>query len=152
MNIGLTDEQTEAYNNGEEITIKKEIKQWEPKGARWIIGLNGINHNYNPDDLTSYYLGLICNRGLTRDKLTQANAATGKMRKFNRLLAYVDEFAPDFNDAEDDCLLYFIYYNHCHDEYRYSCTVIRDEPTRVFMPEDVAKELARKLNAKEVVL
>ena len=118
-------------------------KKWEPRGGTWwisILGKVGIGDSGEKAR----------NFGVERETKEQAEKAAIEMRKFNRLLAYRDEFAPGFeyiNGGEN----WFVFLangktweagleSHCFN------------PTTVYMPEIVARDLARKITVGEVVL
>lgn len=164
--IELTKEQIEKLNSGElvvhlknkfdeQILIKKKVEQWEPKDGGWIIDIGKPNPVI---DIHSYPIGDMYieqeHSGLTRETKDQAERAAKKMRTFNRLLAYIDEF----DDADEENKNYCIHYNSDRkelslDEYYCCATHIEDKRLgSIYLSEEVAEELCRKLNSGEVVL
>jgi hypothetical protein len=141
--IELTEEEMTKLNDGDrvylggetEISIKKKVEQWKPKE----------NGNYNINDYLPFDAAYLV---MLRDTEEQAKEATKKMRTFNRLLAYVDEF-----DSEDSDKHYTISY--CPNLKKYD-TAYHVEVTKlvsaVYMSRDVAYELCRKLNSGEVCM
>ena len=127
----------------EQIAELEKPKQWEPKAGKWVISSNG--RGMKTITMTKSQLF-----GTERQTEEQAERAAIAMRRFNRLLAYRDEFAPDyvFNRAFNNCYVYFDYDN----TYRVSNTSCYCEPTTVYLPEEAAKELCKKLNSGKVVL
>jgi hypothetical protein len=125
-----------------------EVEQWEPKGGRWYIRFGWQVR----EALSSEGYRLF---GLEYQTQAQATKAAKAMRTHNRLLAYVAEHAPgyeaDWRDGEEG--KWFVYFDHV-DEHRYiadsECGC--EDIGKVYMPETVAKELARKLSSGEVVL
>lgn len=83
----------------------------------------------------------------------EAEEAAKQVRQLLRLLAYVREFAPEWKAdwRSDTQEKWFVYYDHLTDKWD---TVYRHklEYALVYMPQEVAEELVRKLNSGEVVL
>ena len=121
----------------------EEANRWEPEGGGFYINCGGETYECASDTHTREF-------GAERRSIEQAEQASIAMRRFNRLLAYKDEFAPDyvFNRAFNNCYVYFDYDNI----YRVSNTSCYCEPTTVYLPEEAAKELCKKLNSGKVVL
>lgn len=164
--ISLTKEQIEQLAKGESITIeqkrktsvnhietikteiRQEVEKWEPKGGQFTIKPNNNfdiveNHyDYGDDEKEA---------GLVRTTREQAGRAAKKMRTFNRLLAYVDEFDPNhkYDIDNSNCL---VYYNNFHKEYDYTVDEVCVNVGAVYMSTEVATELCRKLNSREVAL
>jgi hypothetical protein len=122
---------------------------WDPKGNLYRItskgsverSLLGLAHD-------EYVLA-----GAVRDNKQQAEKATAAIRKYVRLLAYKDEFAPDYNpDFTSTAYKYYVYLDVPNTVYCVSNCKYTPAIGNVYMPEEVANELARKLNSGEVVL
>ena len=119
-------------------------EKWEPKGGGWFVDYEGDAVCCPSDELTKEF-------GVERKTHKQAEKAAKAMRAHNRLLAYVAEFAPDWEpdwrceDCEAHCikLVGGVY------EYEYN---VYERVGTVYMPYDVAIELCRKLNSGEVEL
>jgi hypothetical protein len=160
----LTKEQIEKLNSGElvvhlknkfdeQILIKKKVEQWEPKDGGWIIDIGKPNPVI---DIHSYPIGDMYieqeHSGLTRETKDQAERAAKKMRTFNRLLAYVDEFDPDYQFDYHKSNHYIEYCSGVR-KYFAGCTDCDYEKLGiVYMSREVAEELCRKLNRGEVCL
>lgn len=117
--------------------------KWEPKGGDWFINIYGNAENYQSEEKTKSF-------GTERETKELAEKAAIEMRKFNRLLAYHDEFCPDFEfivSHEN----YYIYFNE--DDKKWG--TYRDysyKHIQVYFPENTAIELVKKLNSGEVEL
>ena len=118
-----------------EVKVKKKVEQWNPKVGEWIIDM------YSEQEYA----------GLVRETKEQAESAAKKMRAFNRLLAYVDEFDPDYNYRKG-ISNYYIYYYHGSGRYEYHYSKETQTLGAVYMSKEVARELCRKLNSGEVIL
>ena len=145
--IELSDEQYAALQNGEDVIIKapeKKVVPWEPEGGSYYVGSTGTFHTGISQPSYKEY-------GVERVTRKVAEKAAKAMRTFNRLLAYRDEFDPDFLfDATK--YNWFVYFNF--DSQKYSWSYARDAMYigQVYMSKPVAIELVEKLNNKEVVL
>ena len=122
-------------------------KQWEPEGGRYFIRASGNVANEESTTECKIF-------GAERKTREAAERAAIEMRKFNRLLAYRDEFAPGYEPdlANAKSWKYYVYfrtesgsYQLTHETKSYSLGV-------VYMPKSVAEGLCRKLNSGEVVL
>ena len=125
---------------------KSEVKQWEPVGGEWYVDCTGDASEAPSSEGCREF-------GLERPTEEQAEKARDEMRVYHRLLAYVHEHAPDYeyNPDEDN---YYIEKNlyDFSDKYRIDSDSSYKRVGVVYMPEDVAGELCRKLNSGEVVL
>lgn len=149
--IALTDEQAEALENGESITIeppKSKPKKWVPKEGSWYIGTT-----------VQSPLQVVCNpasnnTGLYRDTKKDALKAGLAIRTHNRLLAYVAEFDRGWEaDWDDDGQIkYYVYYNKFIEVWDYAYSPLDFVLSTVYMSEQCAYELVDKLNSGEVVL
>lgn len=120
-------------------------EKWEPKGGLFAIMGNGnIEGGCN-----SWYD--FRNFGVEYPTREQAEKAAKAMRAHNRLLAYVSEFAPDyeFSKGSENCCVYF---DLEASDWDYSCNYYHNIPSAVYMPLRVAVALVAKLNSGEVEL
>ena len=121
--------------------------KWEPKGGKYYIFADGCVCRGDSD--TDYRL--FGNEYSTRE---QAEKAAKAMRAHNRLLAYVAEFAPDWEpdwlDVEQS--KYYVSFSCKH--MCWDPMVARETISAgvVYMPMGVAEELCKKLNSGEVEL
>lgn len=117
--------------------------KWEPKGSKYYVSSEGFVGYANSADETRLF-------GMEYATHEQAEKAAKAMRAHNRLLAYVAEFAPDYEPDWTDgefCIEYF------HDSKEYDVEVNFGERLgAVYMPKHVAVELCEKLNSGEVEL
>ena len=146
--IQLTNEQYEALQNGESITIAPpKPEQWQQQGGDWFVHPSGCVTGAISS--SSYQ-----NFGVERLTKELAEKACDAMRIHNRLLAYVHEFAPKYNpDAIDQReRKYFVFFDKSTNKWYCNHTYASLLGGAVCMPHDVAKELVRKLNSGEVVL
>ena len=125
---------------------KVEVKQWQPIGGEWWVDSEG-------DVLAGMSIDETRQFGMERPTKEQAEKARDEMRVYHRLLAYVHEHAPDYEYNPDDDNYYI---ENNLDEgvgyYRIDWDCNYKRVGLVYMPEDVAEELCRKLNSGEVVL
>lgn len=121
----------------------EEANRWKPEGGGHYINSGGECYECASDTHTREF-------GAERKTREQAEQAAIAMRRFNRLLAYKDEFAPEyvFNRDFNNYYVFFDYDN----TFRIDATSVYCQPTTVFFPEDVARELCKKLNSGKVVL
>ena len=121
--------------------------QWEPKGGCYYVGIDGGVSAGTPNYKCAEF-------GIERKTREAAERAAIEMRKFNRLLAYRDEFAPgyepDWNNGEE--VKVCVFQDHKSGEYHVADNMQCQTLGAVYMPVDVARELCRKLNSGEVVL
>jgi hypothetical protein len=127
--------------------LDKEEK-WEPKGGKYFIHAGGRVREEISDGLSRKF-------GVERKTREAAEKARDEMRVFNRLLAYRDEFAPgyapDWNDATEKKA--YVYWSHASaSSWLVGTRGHTQDAGAVYMPFDVAIDLARKLNSGEVVL
>lgn len=126
----------------DDVFEEPEIVPWEPVRGEWNIEPELV---FEGGPYESY-----CDFGLARCSKEQAEKARDEMRVFNRLLAYRDEFDPDFDFEEAGCgsTVYRFGYGYA--------TTTDDLYGRnvgtVYMSKAVAEELCRKLSNGEVVL
>ena len=122
-------------------------EEWEPKGGDYFVCSNGVVYSdalYN--DAASDTFGVVY------ATLEQAEKASKAMRAHNRLLAYVAEFAPDWNADWDDATQRKAAVAFTGERYEYWDYVTARPIGAVIMPRHIARELAAKLNSGEVEL
>ena len=130
-------------NNQQE---KAEVKQWEPVGGEWYIDYSSdVGEAPSSEECRKF--------GMERPTEEQAQKARDEMRVYHRLLAYVHEHAPDYVFDKDGCNCYVeLYSEDDSPEYEIGYDNEYKRVGQVYMPEDVAEELCRKLKSGEVVL
>ena len=126
--------------------LLKQTKVWEPKGGNFTIISDGTVIRDN----SIYYHR---NFGTERPTEAQAEKARDEMRIFNRLLAYRDEFAPDYTpEWTKSTDKYYVYFNR-NDKCWSKCYSNKHKtPGCIYMPKEIADALVGKLNKGEVVL
>lgn len=125
-----------------------EEPKWEPQNGEWYVNsLGSVNR----------HCGLrkeVSNFGMTRKTRKQAEKARDKMRIFNRLLAYVDEHAPDYEP--DWCNRvqgkYYVRLDHSECKWHVYSNFFEQDGGKVYMPREVAEKLADDLNNGRVEL
>lgn len=130
----------------------KKPKKWEPKGD-WCVLSDG---SPGPRTRTAPLRSPFGNAFPTREA---AEEAAKSMRVHNRLLAYVAEFAPGFKQPplkaplkEDVASVYYSQVDRKYISAVSTMSCRSGTPNVIFMPIDVAFELADKLNSGEVEL
>ena len=142
-------DQLKAQINELETELKKP-KKWQPNGGKWHIRMDGVIGCAPADKKYAEF-------GTERDTHEAAENASRAMRAFNRLLAYRDEFFPEW--AEYTEVVYYVaktpdplFYGRM----MWGCFVVGTNKDhfggRVLFSESVAKELVQKLNSGEVEL
>jgi len=126
----------------EQIAELEKPKPWEPKSGRWVISANG--RAMKTITMTKSQLF-----GTERQTEEQAEKAAVAMRRFNRLLAYRDEFAAGYIFQVGGMNCYIYAKEHT---WLAGSTSTNIHPAEVYFPEHVAKTLCAKLNSGEVVL
>lgn len=146
--ITLTDEQYQALQNGQSITIEPpEPSKWKPKGGEWFVASDGsVARGISSSEHRDF--------GAERKTKNLLQKARDAMRIHNRLLAYVQEHAPDYepgwsNNSEQK---WYIEFYHSDEWYEVDFATTYQVPGAVYMPKDVAVQLARNLNNGTVVL
>ncbi len=121
--------------------------KWEPKGGEYWINAHGLVRH----DVTSR---VTRNYGAEYATREQAEKASKAMRAHNRLLAYVAEFAPDWEERWFDIehIKCFVFFDNNQQEWCYARGFSDAYACTVYMPREVAIELCRKLNSGEVEL
>ena len=131
-----------------EVAQEAKPKQWRPQAGGFYVDDSGfvaeaVSHLINSQDF-----------GTERKTREAAKKAAAAMRTHNRLLAYVAEFAPDWEPdwSNEYQLKTEVVFDSHHGEWVIENSVDCSSPSVVYMPEHVAKELCDKLNSGEVVL
>lgn len=123
-------------------------KKWEPKGGKWFVTLGGsVSSIGEPHSGVSSF-------GSEYSTQEQAEKAAKAMRAHNRLLAYVAEFAPDWEVdwSNPEQAKYLVYFDNHKGSYGYARAFSDHSLGAVYMPQEVAVKLAAKLNRGEVEL
>lgn len=125
--------------------------QWEPQPGKYYVNSYGEVDPF-PFQKVRYQLF-----GLVRDTKEATEEARDKMCRFNRLLAYVDEYAPNYDKRKVDYrdlkeIHYFIYYDLSMNIYHVGAQAAEMEILPCYMPENIANDLCDKLNKGEVDL
>lgn len=125
-----------------------EEPKWRPEGGLWLI------HDGGYVGKTSRNFDNERNFGTLRKNKEQAEKARDKMRVFNRLLAYVDEHAPDYEPdwGASNEKKWFVFYDHPAKQWDVGYCTLVQRPSCIFMPNEVAIKLADDLNSWRVVL
>lgn len=144
-----------GFNDIEHIDLREAMKsdweiyeepKWEPKHGPYYVCSSG--------EITAIPQRQTDDNGVTRLTRKQAEKAAKKMRTFNRLLAYVDEHAPDYVPDWDDQYekKYYVYYDNSSSGWSLSYDQTDQTAGTVYMPKEVANELSNKLNNGRVEL
>lgn len=123
--------------------IEKLQKKWQPIGGSYPIYWDATVDESNCVDENKLF-------GTERPTQEQAEKARDKMRVFNRLLAYHDEYCPDY-DFIPNTDNYYIQYDDIIEEYTMGCEY-KKSIGKVYFCFKIAKELIDKLNSGEVEL
>lgn len=115
-----------------EYRIKKQI--WEPKGGTYRMGFT-----------------VHATPGIQRETEESANKSIKKIKKYLLLLAYIDEFDPEFKYTKGE-KNYYVYYDYYTSLYTTSTDRVTEDLGKIYMSEQVARDLAYKLNSGEVVI
>jgi hypothetical protein len=148
--IELTKEELNQLMNGEDvlriecnglhITIKEKVEKWEPKFGEFTLSFN-MQPVFVKDHVKSQEnLKFLRESGMLRGTYGQAERAAKKMRAFNRLLAYVDEFDPEYEwrCGEDN---YYIIVDSNTNKFEYDYDAFLYKTGMVYMSQKVAQEL-----------
>jgi len=125
-----------------EIDKLEAVKVWEPEGGEYYILGSGEVRYYESHNAIKLF-------GTERKTRKAAEKARDKMRVFNRLLAYVDEACGGYEFVVDGDNYYIELNNGV---YIMDFDVNFMKVGAIYMPEQVAIELCKKLNSGEVVL
>jgi hypothetical protein len=123
---------------------KEEVETWEPEGGEWFSNSYGKVECFKSIDSSRLF-------GLERTTKEQTEKARDKMRVYNRLLAYHDEFCPDY-EFTNEKKNYYVFFSESNNQYMTDRMVNHRIIGCVFFPSQVAIELCYKLNSGEVVL
>jgi hypothetical protein len=137
----------------------KQSKKWEPKAGNHFVNINGLiypclYHRSSGPRLFGVERETSGPRlfGVERETSELANKARDQMRVFNRLLAYVHEYAPDYEpNWSDTSSKWYVYYTSVG-IYELASIVHGNTLGVVYMPKPVALALVQKLNSGEVIL
>lgn len=121
--------------------------KWEPKGGGFTIDLDGMVEQFSRSSKCAEF-------GIEYATREQAEKSAKAMRAHNRLLAYVAEFAPDWDERWFDIehIKCFVYYDNGQQKWYYARAFSDAYACTVYMPREVAVELCKKLNSGEVEL
>lgn len=126
----------------EEIDRLKKSK-WEPDGGIFYVMADGkVFSSASSAECREY--------GVERKTRELAKAAAVKMRRFNRLLAYVDEACGGYEWVKGESN-YYIYFDD-NSKPQVSSQEYVFNPSTVYMPKEVAIDLCKKLESGEVEL
>jgi hypothetical protein len=117
--------------------------RWSPPPGGWaIFSDGGVEFTETHDPRREF--------GSERNSKEEAEYASKKMTEHNRLLTYAAEFCPDheFTEGSRDMNWHVM---RVGKQWSITSTQVY-VPGIVYMPEDVAYDLARKLNSGEVTL
>lgn len=120
--------------------------KWVPKEGTWVATLLERN-SYSCSGVAPQ--GVV-EAGLLRETQERAERASVELRRYSRLLAYRDEFAPDYVIPEEGKQTYVL--NCTKGTWHFRASVVGRFATEVCFPEGVARRLADKLNSGEVEL
>ena len=118
---------------------------WQPVGGDYYVSIDGQVISFGSTELAKL-------QGAARATKEQTEKARDAMRVFNRLLAYKDEFAPDFVHKTGDIVSCQIAVNVDGDYRMIGSNHAFSSPTTIYFPASVAGVLVDKLNSGEVVL
>ena len=148
MNITLTDEQIEALQKGEDITISapcKKVERWEPKGGGWYINLLGKVFKGSSSENSSENSRKF---GLEYQTKEQVEKARNLIRSHNRQIAWLmendDGWVADWKDRSQP--KYFIDYNNWENRWGFSSQHNVKVINTLYMSLNNAKKLAELLN------
>jgi hypothetical protein len=144
--ITLTSEQMASLKSGQPITIYPPKKIWEPTSGSFYFTARGvfyIDESLNPFNITF---------GATRQSYELAQRAFNQVRFYSRMLAYRDEFCPEYelewDNSRDKA---YIFYDHSIKKFCYSTNTVCEIAGGIYFPISAAAALVKKLNSGEVV-
>lgn len=128
-----------------EIEAESKVEKWVPKGnfimhGDWRVwrGASGIDYQ---------------NHGNVRATLVLAHRAIKRRLPRNLIAAYVDQYEPDYEpDFDGEFENCSIYYNHRTKKWGISWKSFISQPTEVYMPEWLAKQLIADIESGRVDL
>ena len=136
--ITLTDEQMAALSKGESITLSPPpAEEWQPEGGEFqITGAGWVAES----SLSGREFGM---RRTTR---AMAERAKDEMRIHHRLLAWRDEYCPDYRlDWKQMALT--VQFDHNHKKWVGAKANARETPGAVYFPLSIIDTLVDKLNS-----
>lgn len=113
-------------------------KQWDPEGGDYSVDPDGsVLSGGSSENYRKF--------GAERKTREAAERAAIEMRKFNRLLAYRDEFATDYDLGRSELTVgeYCVYFDHARKRWIMSRNRVGNVAGAVYMPLRVAAELCR---------
>lgn len=131
----------------EEEQAKNKVKQWEPQGGDWYI--NSLGRVKQGASMANSQL-----LGVERPTQELAERAAREMRIHNRLLAYRDEFCPEYEPdwANHTHSKFRLQYGHAQKKFFVDENTYLEVFGAVYFPQAIAVQLVEKLNSGEVVL
>jgi hypothetical protein len=128
----------------EKLEAEQKAKKWEPKAGKFRTTTSGaVLEAYNSDADISY--------GGERDTEEAAVERFKEMRRFSRLLAYRDEFAPGYKFVKNQAN-YAVAFNVEREQWTAAPFYCTQFGAAVWFPRYVAKAIVEKLNSGEVEL
>jgi predicted translin family RNA/ssDNA-binding protein len=124
--------------------IEQENKKWEPVGGDYCVFSDGEIDKSSSLDKSRLF-------GTERPTQEQAEKARDKMRVFNKLLAYHDEFCADYEFVKNKNN-YFVYFDENNKIYDLDYNDAHYTLGVVYFNYEIARELVDKLNSGEVEL
>lgn len=130
--------------------VEVQKKKWKPEGGNYFIDGQGIIWHcktFGGEHIQH------TNEGRAYPTRELAEKAYQTIRRFQRLVAYVLEHAPDWEPCwnNENQMKAYLYYNHILGKWDYSHHGT-EEVIAVVMPTNVARKLCEKLNSGEVKL
>ena len=121
------------------------IQNWNPKGGYYYITSNGWIDEVETSEQSR-------NFGTERETEEEAEQAIEKMKIFNRLLAYKDEFDPGYIFTPHKSN-YYVYLDRREDVWHYGNDTVCENPTSIyFSSKELVEDLIKKLHYKLVTL
>lgn len=123
------------------------VEKWEPQGGQHTIDLT-----MSEPVLYSYFTDSSREAGIEYKTKKQAEKVAKEMTFHNRMLAYREEFCPDYepdwSDLDEE--KWYIFYNYSSDNFTQYSELSIQNIGQVYFPEKECKELVKKLNSGEV--
>ena len=141
--IQLTDEQYEALQNGESITIEPPKKKWEPEGGSVIIYPLGVIRQFERCPKQN-------NFGMAYPTIKLASRARDLMWPIHRYIAYATEHWPGHEVPRIGADAWLIGYNANLNTWEAVCHNYTRDPWIPYGPKDKVYKLVDKLNSGEV--
>ncbi len=140
--IELTDEQFEAYQRGEPVTVQKKQK-WEPEGGSYKIYPDGFVVEWSPAKEYQAF-------GMQYPTRNKAERARDLMRPIHRYIAYAMEHWPDYEVPPTGKPTHYVAYSALERAWYMAIARHDRDPWIPYGPEDKVVELVGKLNSGEV--